>query len=114
MRILCEWISCMSGPGMGNGKRETGNGERVSAPSVSRLPSPVSPLLIHPIIRGFLRDRHVVHVALADAGVRHAHEMRTAAHLLDRRATDVAHARAQAADELVHDALEGTAIRHAA
>src|SRR6476620_8406017 len=66
------------------------------------------------VIRRFLRDLHVVHVALSLSGAGHLHERRLLAHLLDGGAADVAHRRAQAAGELVHDAAEWPAVRHAA
>src|SRR6476659_4586662 len=66
-----------------------------------------------PVVRRFLGDLHVVHVALARAGSGHLHEGRLLAHLLDVGVTDVAHRRAQAARELVHHATERAAVRHA-
>src|SRR5262245_37154692 len=67
---------------------------------------------IQPVIWSFLRNRHIMHMRLADSGTGHAHEMRFAVHLVDARAADVTHRRAQAADELMHDIAKRSAIRH--
>src|SRR6185437_11576905 len=56
-----------------------------------------------PVIRGFLRDRHVVHVALAHTGARDAHEPRSRAHRLDILAPGIAHRGAQPTGELLDD-----------
>jgi hypothetical protein len=61
------------------------------------------PRLARSVVRRFLGDRDVVHVALAHAGAGDAHELRPRAHLVDVVAAGVAHRRAQAAGELVHD-----------
>src|SRR3546814_9251397 len=66
------------------------------------------------IVRRFLRDLHVMHVALALAGTGDLPELRPRAHVLDGGTADVAHGRAQAAGELVHHAAERAAVRHAA
>src|SRR4029453_7438879 len=50
-----------------------------------------------------LRDRDVVHVALAEAGVGDADDLRIALQVGNRRRAAVAHAGAQAAHQLVHD-----------
>src|SRR5919201_1106513 len=55
-----------------------------------------------PIVRRLLRDRHVVGMALAQAGGSDANDLRPL-HLLDRRRAAVAHRLAQPADELVQD-----------
>src|SRR5579875_3113507 len=55
------------------------------------------------VIRRFLRDRHIVHVALAHSRARDAHERRPRAHRLDVLAPGVAHRRAQAARKLLQD-----------
>ena len=67
------------------------------------------------VVRRFLGDDHVVHVALAQARRGDAHEAR-AARAAPRAfgAPTVAHARAQAADELVDVDRERAAVRHAA
>src|SRR6185312_14158600 len=70
--------------------------------------------VIHPVVRRFLGDLHVVHVRLAHACARDAHELRTLAHRLDVLAAAVAHRCPQATDQLVHDAAQRPAIRHAA
>src|SRR5690606_12142160 len=66
------------------------------------------------VVRRLLGDRHVVHVALPLAGTGDAHEPGLRAHVLDAGAAHVAHGGAQAAGELVDDAAERTAVRHAA
>ena len=54
------------------------------------------------IVRALARDRHVVHVALAQAGAGDAHELGLArASPSSVRGADIAHRGAQAADELV-------------
>src|SRR6185437_181264 len=45
--------------------------------------------IVHPVIRCFLRDLHVVHLRLAHAGAGHAHELRLAAHVVDGRAAAI-------------------------
>src|SRR5580700_3851783 len=55
------------------------------------------------IIRRLLGDRHIVHVALAHAGVGDAHEPGPCSHLLDTVAAGVAHSRAQSAGEVIRD-----------
>src|SRR5262245_7491921 len=69
--------------------------------------------LLRAVIRCLFDDRHVMHVALAHAGRRDAHECRSRAHLLDRAAARVAHRCAQAARELVHDGADGALVGHA-
>src|SRR5690606_19687966 len=66
------------------------------------------------VVRRFLGDLHVVDVALALAGAADLHELRLAAHVLDGGAADIAHGRAQAADQLVDDAADRATVRHAA
>ena len=68
----------------------------------------------HPIVRRLFRDDDVVHVALVEALRRHADEPRVLAELRNRARARVAHAGAQAAEQLVHRAFNGTAVRHAA
>src|SRR5262245_36116512 len=65
------------------------------------------------IVGRFLRDRHVVRVALAEPRRRDADELRVL-HLLDRRRAAVAHRLADAADELVQDRPERPLVRDAA
>ena len=55
-----------------------------------------------------------MHMALTHAGVADLHEGRLAAHILDGRAPNVTHRRAQSASELVDDVAQGAAIRNAA
>src|SRR6478752_10301948 len=123
---------------MGAGNREWGIGNRKSGPRLSgcivagesttsnapsgafddsRFPIPDSRYRldsVETIVRRFLGDRDVVHVRLAYAGARDAHELRLDAQFVDGRAADVTHRRAQAADELVHDVAQRPAVRHAA
>src|ERR1039458_3759084 len=56
-----------------------------------------------PVIRRLLRDRHIMHVALAHAGGGDAYEPRSGTHLLDTIAAGVSHRRAQAAGQLIQD-----------
>src|SRR3546814_18162516 len=79
----------------------------------SRIPNPESraPASAGAVVRRFLRDLHVMHVALALAGTGDLHELRPRAHVLDGGAADVAHGRAQAAGELVHHAAPRAALR---
>src|SRR5919204_2751504 len=62
-----------------------------------------------PIVRRLFRDRHVVGMALAQAGGGDADELRPL-HLLDRRRAAVAHRLPEAADELVQDRGEGPLV----
>src|SRR4051794_33582608 len=65
------------------------------------------------IVRRFLRDRHVVRMALAEPGAGDADEPRVL-HRSRRRRAAVAHRLAQAADELVDDRAERALVRDAA
>src|SRR5690606_17354151 len=47
-------------------------------------------------------------------GTGDVHELRARLHFLDGGAADIAHRRAQAAHQLMHDAADRAAIRHAA
>ena len=70
-------------------------------------------ILLRSVVRRFLRDRHVVHVALAEAGLRDLDEPRFLLQRGNVGAAAIAHAGAQPADELVnhrrHAALVGDA-----
>src|SRR5690348_17286321 len=66
------------------------------------------------VIRRFLRDLHVVDVRLAHAGGCDLHELGLAAHLFDRAASGVAHARAHAAHQLLDDRGRGPLVGDAA
>src|SRR5262249_26477745 len=55
---------------------------------------------LDPVVRGFLRDLHVVDVALAQAGGGDADELRLGAQLLDVLAAAVPHPAAKAAHQL--------------
>src|SRR5262249_15381380 len=69
---------------------------------------------LDPIIRCFLRDDDVVHVAFSHAGRRDANERRLA---LERRhvlAAAIAHPRAKTTDELVDHRLNAALVRDAA
>src|SRR5262245_5602865 len=57
-------------------------------------------VLLHPIVRRFLRDDDVVHVAFAQPCGAHANELRVALQRRDVFAAAIAHAGAQAAREL--------------
>src|SRR6187455_213262 len=66
------------------------------------------------VIRCFLRDGDVVHVAFAHTGVRDADEARTRAHLVDVAAARVTHRGTQSAGELVQDRDDAALVRDAA
>src|SRR5262245_51825998 len=59
------------------------------------------------IIGRFAGDGDVVHVAFAQAGGGDFHEARLLAQFLQVAGADIAHGRAQAADELVQDVRHG-------
>src|SRR6185436_1152472 len=69
--------------------------------------------LFYAVVRGFLRNRDVVHVALAEAGVGDADDLRVALQIGNRRRAAVAHAGAQAAHQLVHDHRHAALVLHA-
>src|SRR5512134_3552691 len=70
-------------------------------------------LSVHPVVRGLLRDDHVVDVALAQARLADPDEARLLAQLGDRLAAEVSHAAAQPAHELQEVHLDGALVRHA-
>src|SRR5690554_2086601 len=72
------------------------------------------PPLLEPIVRGLAGDHHVVDVALLQRRLRDAHEARLLAQLGEVRRAAVAHARAQAAEQLVDAAGEAAPVGHAA
>src|SRR6266545_421821 len=98
MRIFSEWIST----------RTSG-----AAPTWTWTWSwtPASAASIRPVVRRFLLDDDVVHVALAQAGGGDPHEARLLAELLDRLAAEVAHAAAEPAGELEERHLDGPLVR---
>src|SRR6185295_17182612 len=61
------------------------------------------PMSVHPVVRGFLGDLHVVHVRFAHAGGSDLDELGLRAHLLDGGASRIAHAGAQPPHQLVDD-----------
>src|SRR3989344_1219613 len=63
--------------------------------------------LISAVVRRFLGDLHIVHVAFADTGGGDLDELGLVVHLFDRGATAVAHGGAHAARHLVDDAANG-------
>src|ERR1700734_1743996 len=82
IRIRCAWISAGGATGS-SAATDSSSGRAV----IGRL----------------LRDRHVMHVALAHAGVGDAHEPRSGSHFLDVVAAGIAHGGTQSAGELVQD-----------
>src|SRR5262249_48734247 len=70
--------------------------------------------LLQAVIRGLVRDVDVVDVALAEAGGGDAHEDGALNQLREAAGAEVAHARAQAADELLHDERQRALVRHPA
>src|SRR5262247_3582546 len=69
---------------------------------------------LDPVIRGFLRDDHVVDVRFFEAGGGDLHEARVALQFADRAAAGVTHSRAQPADELRDERRERAFVSHAA
>ena len=55
-----------------------------------------------PVVRRFLGDCHVVHVALTEAGWRDADDVRVALQVGNGSTSGVTHARAQTANQLVN------------
>src|SRR5207247_1522789 len=76
-------------------------------------PAPGPRPSIQAVVRGFLRDDDVVRVGLADARVGDADEAAVAPERGDVRRAAVAHGRAQATDELVHDVGHRALVRDA-
>src|SRR5690242_8360310 len=110
MRILSLWMLVMGPEALseyGNRGADAKRGKRCRLP-LSLAASTCA------VVRRFLGDLHVVDVALTLAGACDLHELRLAAHLLDGRAADIAHGRAQATHQLVDDAADRAAVRHAA
>src|SRR3989344_872733 len=70
--------------------------------------------LISAVVRRFLGDLHIVHVAFADTGGGDLDELGLVVHLFDRGATAVAHGGAHAARHLVDDADHGALVGHTA
>src|SRR5512140_317574 len=66
--------------------------------------------LLHPIVRGFLRDDHVMDVALAQPGRGDLQETRPLLQLRDVPRPHVPHPRLQAAHELEDDGREWTPV----
>src|SRR5207253_7750497 len=69
--------------------------------------------LFHAVVRRFLRNLHVVHVALARAGRRDANQLRLPLQLANGRAAAVAHAGAETADELMNHRGDAPFVRDA-
>ncbi len=65
------------------------------------------------VVGSFAGDDDVVDVAFAEAGAGDANELCLLLQLLDGCAAEIAHAGAQAADELVDHGLERSAVGHA-
>src|SRR3990170_2428772 len=70
--------------------------------------------LFRSIVRSFLRNRHVVHVALAHAGRGNANQPRVALQRRDVLAAAIAHAGPQTTDELIDEPRDAAFVRHAA
>src|SRR5580658_9154343 len=70
--------------------------------------------LLDMIVGCFAGDNHVVHVTLTQACAGDAHEARLLLKLRDGTAAEIAHAGAQAADELKDHGLKRAAIGNAA
>src|SRR5215471_6980049 len=67
--------------------------------------------LFHPVIRRFLRDLHVMNVALTRAGRCNPNQLRLPLELGNRGAAAVPHPCAQAADELVNHRRKASLVR---
>src|SRR5437879_13189578 len=70
-------------------------------------------LNLRPVVGGFLRDDHVVDVALPQTGLGNLNEAGLLLHLADGAATAVPHAGTQPADQLVHHSRQRAAVRDA-
>ena len=81
------------------------NGESAGRSGFNRTPQ-----LLHPVVRRFLRNRHVVDVAFARAGGRDANQLGLALQLRNRRASAVAHAGAQTSHQLMDDRLRAAFV----
>src|SRR6266542_4067921 len=102
MRIFSEWIST-----------RTSGAAPTWTWTYTTLFRSASTGSVRPVVRRFLLDDDVVHVALAQPGGGDPHEARLLAELLDRLAAEVAHAAAEAAGELVERHLDGPLVRDA-
>ena len=78
------------------------------------MQTPLRCALFHVVVRCFARDDDVVNVRLAEPCAADAHETRVLLQLGDGLAAKVAHAAAQAADQLVDHVAQRSAIGHAA
>src|SRR5215218_1961926 len=91
---------------------------RVSRTSIARLKSGTTTGELHrsfgSVVGRFLRDRHVVDVALAGARRGYPHQARLALERRDRGRAAIPHAGPQSAHELVHHHRDGTLVLHAA
>src|SRR5512134_1234465 len=79
----------------------------------SRMRILPSTALLHPVVRGFLGDDHVVDVALPQPRRRDLHAGGPLLEVGDVPGADVSHPRLQPPDELVDDAGERPAVRDA-
>src|SRR5664279_2725196 len=66
------------------------------------------------VVRRFLGDGHIVHMALAHAGAGDPHEVRAGLHVVDRIAAGIPHRGTQSAGELIQDRHQAALVRHAA
>src|SRR5512137_247675 len=71
-------------------------------------------LSVHPVIRRFLRDDHIVNVAFTESGRRDPDKTGLLPKLLDARAAHVSHARFHTPHDLVYAVRKGTAEGHPA
>src|SRR5450759_1954644 len=69
--------------------------------------------ILRAVVRRFLRNDHIVGMALAQARACDTHEARLLLHVFDRRGTGVAHSLAQTADELEDQGTEQTLVSDA-
>ena len=66
------------------------------------------------VVRGFLRDGHIVRVRFAEACARNAHERRLLVEFVEVCSTGVAHRGMDTANQLVNGVAERALVRHAA
>src|SRR5436190_23904471 len=66
------------------------------------------------IVRALARDRHVVHVALAQGRAGDAHKLRFLAEILQGFGADITHRRTHATGELMQDRRQRALERHLA
>src|SRR6516225_228362 len=100
MRMRCAWMSGCAAAAAGVSAADRGTLAMGCASG-------------HPVVGCLLGDTHIVHVALAHARARDAHEHGAGAQVGDVAAAGVAHRRPQPAGELPQDRHHAPLVRHA-